>query len=205
MKPKLILPTPATSMSPFSSTVTDSGTVTWASRWTSGYVMPGNGMPARSRTRLLRAVAADEVSGGHPILPVRAAHVRGHRGVVLAQPDHLVAAADLGAELAGELVEDALELRLRERQHLHRGIGERGEVHVHPAPREPGSRHGSGAGRFESLELASVAQQLQDLPAETAGLRDVSDLRLPLQHQRSHAGQAQLTRPASGRSGRRPR
>ena len=52
VKPKGILPTPATSRSPFSSTVTDSGTVTWASRWTSGYVVPGNGMPARSRTRL---------------------------------------------------------------------------------------------------------------------------------------------------------
>ena len=151
------------------------------------------------------AVAADEVAGGHPVRPVRAAHVRGHRGVVLAQPDHLVAAADLGAELAGELVEHALELRLRERQRLHRGIGELGEVHVHPAEREPGSRAGSGAGCLESLELASVAQQLQDLPAETAGLRDVADLRLPLQHQRSHSGQAQLARRASGRSGRRPR
>ena len=52
-----------------------------------------------------RAVAAHEVAGGHPILPVRAAHVRGHRGVILAQPDHLVSAADLGAELAGELGE----------------------------------------------------------------------------------------------------
>ena len=53
VNPKLILPTPATSMSPFSSRVTDSGTVTRASRWTSGYVIPGNGKPARSRTRLL--------------------------------------------------------------------------------------------------------------------------------------------------------
>ncbi len=39
---------------------------------------------------------------------------------------------------------------------------------------------------------ASVAQQLQDLPGETTGLRDVSDLRLPLQHQRAHADEAQL-------------
>ena len=56
--------------------------------------------------------------------PVRAAHVRGHRGVVLAQPDHLVPAADLGAELAGELGEQALELRLREQQQLHRRLGQ---------------------------------------------------------------------------------
>ena len=148
-------------------------------------------------------VAADEVSGGHPILPVRPAHVRGHRGVVLAQPDHLVSAADLGAELAGVFVEDALEERLRERQRLHRGICELGEIHMHPAPREsPGGRPGSGAGCFESLELASVAQQLQDLPAETAGLRDVSDLRLPLQYQRPHAGQAQFTSEhQTGRAG----
>ena len=122
-------------------------------------------------------VAADEVSGGQPILPVRSAHVRGHRVVVLTQPDDLLAAADLGAELAGVFVEDALEERLRQRQHLHRGSCEWGEINVHPAPREPGSRHERGAGCFESLEVASVAQQLQDLPAETAGLRDVSDLR----------------------------
>ena len=72
-----------------------------------------------------RAVAADEVAGGHPMLPVRPAHVRGHRGLVLAQPDHLLSAADLGAELAGELREQALESRLWERHRLHRGIGQR--------------------------------------------------------------------------------
>jgi len=73
---------------------------------------------------------------------------------------------------------------------------------MHPAEREPGSRPGTGACCFESLELASVAQQLQDLPAETAGLRDVSDLRLPLQYQRPHAGQAQFTgQHQAGRAG----
>src|SRR5712691_9901212 len=73
---------------------------------------------------------------------------------------------------------------------------------MHPAERESGGRPGSGAGCFESLELASVAQQVQDLPAETAGLRDVSDLRQPLQYQRSHAGQAQLTSEhQAGRAG----
>ncbi len=102
-------------------------------------------------------------------------------------------AADLGTELAGELGEQALEQRLWERHRLHRGIGQLGEVHVHAAPRESGSRPGAGAGGFESLEHASVAQQLQDLPAETAGLRDLAGLRPPLEHQRSHAGQAQLT------------
>ena len=152
-----------------------------------------------------RPVAADEVAGGHPVGPVRAAHVRGHRGVVLAQPDHLLAAADLGAELAGELVEEALESRLRERQRLHRGICELGEVHMHPAPRESGSRTGTGAGGFESLELASVAQQLQDLPAETAGLLDVAGLRQPVEHQRLARRPGPAHRPASGRSGRRPR
>lgn len=148
------------------------------------------------------AVAANEVSGGHPIRPVRPAHVRGHRGVVLAQPDHLLSAADLGAELAGVLAEEALESRLWERQRLHRGIGQLCEVNMHPAEREPGSRPGTGAGCFESLERASVAQHLQDLPAETAGLRDVSDLRMPLEYQRSHSGQAQFTSEhQAGRAG----
>jgi hypothetical protein len=45
-------------------------------------------------------------------------------------------------------------------------------------------------------------QQLQDLPAETAGLRDVSDLQLPLQYQRSHAGQSKFTgQHQAGRAG----
>ena len=57
------------------------------------------------------------------MLPVRPAHVRGHAGVVLAQPDHLLSAADLGAELEGEFCEQALELRLWERHHLHRRNG----------------------------------------------------------------------------------
>jgi hypothetical protein len=57
----------------------------------------------------VRAVAAHKVSGGHPVRPVRAAHVRGHRGVILAQPYHLLSAADLGAELAGAFVEQTLE------------------------------------------------------------------------------------------------
>src|SRR6267378_1151288 len=86
VKPKLILPTPATSRSPFSRTVTDSGTVTCASRWTSGYVMP-----AKSRTRLPAPSQPTRYRAVTPTLPVRAAHVRGHRGVVLAQPDHLLA------------------------------------------------------------------------------------------------------------------
>ena len=36
VKPNGILPTPSTSMSPLSNTVTASGTATWASRCTSG-------------------------------------------------------------------------------------------------------------------------------------------------------------------------
>ena len=147
-------------------------------------------------------VAADQVSSGHPVGPVRAAHLGRHRVVVLTQPDDLVCAADVGAQLAGVVVQDAFEQRLRERQHLHRGIRERGEVHMHPAPRQPRGRPGSGASGFESLELAPVTQHFQDLPAETACLRDVSDLRLPLRYQRSHAGPAQLTgEHQTGRAG----
>ena len=190
-------------MSPPSSTVTESGTVTCASRWTSGYVMPGNGMPARSRTRLLRAVAAHEVAGGHPVLPSRPAHVRGHRGVVLAQPDHLVSAADLGAALAGELGEQALQSAVAGAAAPASGeSASRVKSTCMPPNGKRRRRAGAGAGGLESLEQASVAQQLQDLPAETAGLRDLAGLRQPLEHQRSHAGQAQLTgQHQAGRAG----
>ena len=122
VKPGRIRPSPGTSMSPLSSRVTESGTVTWPSRLTSGYVVPGNGIPAAVADPAVRAVAAHQVLGGHPVRPVRAAHVRGHRGVVLAHPDHLVSAAYVGAEFAGEVAEQALESRLRERHRPYRGI-----------------------------------------------------------------------------------
>lgn len=125
----------------------------------------------------VRAVAAHKVSGGHPVRPGRAAHVRGHRGVVLVHPDHLVSAAYVGAEFAGAFVEQALESRLWELQRLQRGICQVCEVQMHTAERESGSRAGVGAGCFESFQRASVVQQLQDLPAEIVGLRGVSGLR----------------------------
>ena len=70
----------------------------------------------------VRAVAARQVVGGHLVRPVRAAHVRGRRDVVLAHPGHLVSAAYVGAEFAGAVVEQALESRLRERHRPYRGI-----------------------------------------------------------------------------------
>src|SRR5207344_1143777 len=46
------------------------------------------------------------------------------------------------------------------------------------------------------------AQQLHDPPAETAGLRGVSELRLPLQDQGAHSGQAQFnSEHQAGRAG----
>jgi hypothetical protein len=63
---------------------------------------------------------------------------------------------------------------------------------MHSAERQSKRRDGTSAGCLESFQQASVAQHLQDLPAETTGLRDVSDLRVALEHQRSHSGQAQL-------------
>ena len=89
-----------------------------------------------------------------------------------------------------------------EQQQLYRGIGQVCEVHMQTAERQSESRAGTGAGCFESFQQASVAQQLHDLPAETAGLRGVSELRLPLEYQRSHSGQAQFTgQHQAGRAG----
>ena len=66
----------------------------------------------------VRAVAAHQVAGGHLIRPVRAAHGRRHGGVALADAEHLVPAANAGAELVGVRAEQALELRLGEMHHL---------------------------------------------------------------------------------------
>jgi len=64
------------------------------------------------------------------------------------------------------------------------------------------SRDGIGARCFETFQQASVAQQLQDLPAETTSLRGDSGLRLPLEYQGSHSGQSQFNgEHQSGRAG----
>jgi len=116
------------------------------------------------------AVAAHQVSGGHPVGPVRAAHVGGRRGVVLVHPEHLVPAADLDVEFSGAFVEQALQPRLRESQHPQRRVCQVCEVHLHTAEREPGSRVAAAdAGRVEPVQQSSVAQQFQDLPGETVG------------------------------------
>jgi hypothetical protein len=54
------------------------------------------------------AVAAHQVTGGHPVGPFWAVHLCGHRGIVLADPGDLVPAADHGAELPGALAEQPL-------------------------------------------------------------------------------------------------
>ena len=136
------------------------------------------------------------------MLPVRPAHVRRDPGVILAEPNHLLFPADLGAELACQLVEHALEARLGEQQQVHRRLGQARHVHVHLAERQPECRNRPRAGHFESLQQAAVAQHLHNLPAQTAGLRNLPDLRMLLQHQRIHSGQTQLDRQhQAGRTG----
>ncbi len=182
-----------TSRSPFSSTVTDSGTVTTASRWTSGYVVPGNGMPAMSRTRLfapsqpMRYRAVTRYCPSDP--RTSAVTVASSWPSPTTSWPRRISAPSSRASSSNRRSKS----RLRERQRLHRGIGQVCEVHMHIAERETGSRTGGGAGGFEPFQQAPVAQQLQDLPAETAGLRGVSGLRLPLEYQRSQSGQAKFT------------
>jgi hypothetical protein len=66
----------------------------------------------------VRAVAAHQVAGGRLVGPIRPAHSRRHGRVALADPDHIVSAANAGAEFVGVLAEQALEPRLGEVHHL---------------------------------------------------------------------------------------
>ena len=155
--------------------------------------------------RAAAAVAAHQVPRGQPVRPVRPAHVRGHRGVVLAQPGHLVPALDDGAEFAGALAEQALELRLRERHRLQRGIGQVREVHMHAAERKYGRRvAGSG------WPLRAGPAGRGNAAAAGSGRRDRWPSGSPAAPAAAPAPAAALRpgavhRPASGRSGPRPR
>jgi hypothetical protein len=65
---------------------------------------------------------------------------------------------------------------------------------VHAAERGRGSRaDGTAAGRLDPVQQAPVAHKFYDLPVEAVGLRSLSQPWLPLQYQRPHPGQAQLT------------
>ena len=155
------------------------GTVTLPTRLTSGYVVPGNGMPASVADPAARAVAAHQVPGGHPVRPVRPVHLRGHRRVVLAHPGDLVPAADAWRRARRRARASRRSRRgLREHHRPHRRIRQGREVRVQAAEREPGSGVGARAGRAEPFQQPPVAQQLQDLPAQAAGLRGFPGLRV---------------------------
>lgn len=114
----------------------------------------------------------------------------------------MVPAADVGSEVTGVFVEQLLELLLWKRQGVQRRIGQPGEVKMHPSEREAGSRDRAGAGCLEAVEQPSLAQQLQDLPAETAGFRGAPAPWLPFQDQRPDTGKAQLGgQQETGRAG----
>ena len=57
------------------------------------------------------------------------------------------------------------------------------EVQLDTAERGAASRaDGTGAGRFDPVKQAPVAQQFHDLPVETAGLRGLPRSGLAFQH-----------------------
>jgi hypothetical protein len=73
---------------------------------------------------------------------------------------------------------------------------------MHTAERESRRRYGIGVGSLEPAQQAPVAQQVQDLPADTERLRRIPDHRLTLHHQRPHPGEAQLDgQHQTGRAG----
>ena len=139
--------------------------------------MPGNGMSAKCAHRgccapsqPTRYAARSPGTAG-----LRPAHVRGHRGVVLAQPDQLVSSTDLGAELEGDLASRRSSSGCGHDQQLHRGIGRTVKSTCTPPN---GSCSGGWRLRPASNRSSSpvVAQHVEDLPVETARLGDVSDL-----------------------------
>jgi hypothetical protein len=75
----------------------------------------GEGDAGRLADPAAGSVTARQEPGGQLVRAVRAEHVRRHRGIVLADPRHGVAVADIGPEFAGAVGEQALEPRLRER------------------------------------------------------------------------------------------
>ena len=89
--------------------------------------------------------------------------------------------------------EDTFESWLGKQHRPHRRILDLGEVQMQPTEREPQSRLGTDARLAESVQLAPVVQQLQDLSRETACLRQLGRFRPPLQQQRSHPRLAELT------------
>ena len=117
-----------------------------------------------------------------------------HRRVVLAESDKLVPATDLGAEFASVLLEQPLELRLRQARSPDRGFSQLGKVQIKVAEWHLRSPEAGDAARgFNPTEQTPVTQQVHDPSDESAGPRGLADFRPALQHQRSHSRQTQFS------------
>ena len=138
--------------------------------------------------RAAAAVAADEVARAQP----RAVgQLDGHPVVVLAQPDQLAAAPDLGAELGGVLGQQAVGDGLRDAE----DVGVRG---VQPVRRRLGDAGEEAADRVllaereEPLQQTALVHHLDAARVQAERADDLGRLRVLLQHEHVHAVQPQL-------------
>ena len=144
------------------------------------------------------AVAADQVAGAQPVGPLRAADLNADRVLVLGQPDELVAAADVRAQLPGPPLQHLLDLGLPGRHRRRevpggRGVEEPADVQGNAAQvREPGVGRGGNEAGVEALQQPAVVQRLHRAPEQPQGLRQPGRRRQPLQQHRGDAAKAQL-------------
>ena len=145
------------------------------------------------------AVAADQVTGAQPVGPLRPADLGGDRVLVLGQPDELVAAPDVRAELPRPLLQHLLDMGLPGR-HRRREVpgGRRLDEPAHvqgdaTQVREPRVRRRRDKAGAEALQQPAVVQRLDHPPDERLGLRQPGRRRQPFQHDGFRAAQAQLT------------
>jgi hypothetical protein len=149
--------------------------------------LAGKGDAEQLAHRAATSVAADEVARAQP---AAVGQLGGHPVGVLAQPDQLAAAPDLGAELGGALCQqpiggglgDAEDVGMRGVQVGRRLLdtGEEAADRVLPAV------------RVEPLQQASLGQHLDAAHVQAESTDDPGRRRILLQHDHVHAVQPQL-------------
>jgi hypothetical protein len=151
----------------------------------------GEGQAERPAHRAADAVGADGIGGApRPGGAVPGAHVDLDAVVVLAQPGHLGAVDDLGAERSGALGEQPLGVVLGRDQHEREPGRQPGQVELDPAERPQGA--GGGAGGDQVVGQAARVQHLQRARVDAERAGEVRLVGAPLQHRAGDPGRGQV-------------
>jgi hypothetical protein len=139
------------------------------------------------------AIRAHQVTRPQLVRSLGPVHLDRDGVVPLRQPDQLMAAADLDAQLCGAFREHLYDPALRDHQQVHRIVGQLAEVQRERGEHEPRRRPRRSGRAAEPLVQATPVDHPDDLADDAVGALLARRFGQPFQHQRPDSGQGELT------------